>query len=102
MQGEDGKAQPVSIMTIEVTPRDAEKLTLASTQGRLRLVLRSSLNPEEVLTKGETIKSVLNSYREPVRNRAPRSKKHSVEVLRGSSSSTVKFYSTAEKYRRRK
>ncbi len=102
MQGEDGKAQPVSIMTLEVTPREAEKLTLASTQGRLRLVLRSSLNPDEVLTKGETVQSVLNSYREPARKKAPRPKKHTVEVLRGSSSSTVKFYSTAEKYRRRK
>jgi len=103
MQGEDGKAQPVSIMTLEVNPQEAEKLTLASTQGRLRLVLRSSLNPDEVLTKGETARSVLDSYREKTaRKRGPQTKKHTVEVLKGSSSSTMKFYSTADKYRRGK
>ncbi len=89
-QGEDGKAQPVSIMTLEVTPQEAEKLTLASTRGRLRLVLRSSLNPDEILTKGATAKSLLNSYQLKSKKRSSK-KKHSVEVIKGSSTSKQKF-----------
>lgn len=90
-QGEDGKAQPVSIMTLEVTPQEAEKLTLASTRGRLRLVLRSSRNPDEVLTKGATAKSLLNSYQLPKKKRSSGKKKHTVEVIKGSSTSKQKF-----------
>ena len=89
-QGEDGKAQPVSNMTLEVTPQEAEKLTLASTRGRLRLVLRSSLNPDEILTKGATAKSLLNSYQLKSKKRSSK-KKHSVEVIKGSSTSKQKF-----------
>jgi len=90
-QGEDGKAQPVSIMTLEVTPQEAEKLTLASTRGRLRLVLRSSLNPDEILTKGATAKSLLNSYQLKSKKRSSKKKKHSVEVIKGSSTSKQNF-----------
>ncbi len=91
MQGEDGKAQPVSIMTLEVTPQEAEKLTLASTRGRLRLVLRSSLNPDEVLTKGATAESLLKSYQLPAKRRATTKKKHTVEVIKGSVTSKQRF-----------
>jgi len=87
---EGGKAQPVSIMTLEVTPQEAEKLTLASTQGRLRLVLRSSLNPVKVLTRGATAKSLLDSYQLPSK-RAAKKKKHTVEVIKGSVTSKQKF-----------
>lgn len=90
-QGEDGKAQPVSIMTLEVTPQEAEKLTLASTRGRLRLVLRSSRNSQEVLTQGATAKSVLNSYQLKSKKGSSHKKKHSVEVIKGSSSSKKNF-----------
>lgn len=90
-QGEDGKAQPVSIMTLEVTPQEAEKLTLASTRGRLRLVLRSSRNPDEVLTQGATAKSLLNSYQLKSKKRSSSKKKHSVEVIKGSTTSKQKF-----------
>lgn len=60
-----GKAQqprPVKVITLEVTPQEAEKLALASTLGRIRLALRNHLASEPVLTKGETIASVLDSY----------------------------------------
>ncbi len=93
MQGEDGKAQPVSIMTLEVTPQESEKLTLASTRGQLRLVLRSSLNPDEVLTKGATAESLLKSYQLPTkrRRRTTKKKKHTVEVIKGSVTSKQRF-----------
>lgn len=93
MQGEDGKAQPVSIMTLEVTPQESEKLTLASTRGQLRLVLRSSLNPDEVLTKGATAESLLKSYQLPTKRRTTKTKKkkHTVEVIKGSVTSKQRF-----------
>lgn len=91
MEGEDGKAKPVSIMTLEVTPQGAEKLTLASTRGRLRLVLRSSLNSDEILTTGATAQSVLDSYQLPSKKRAAKKKKHTVEVIKGSTTSNQKF-----------
>ena len=87
IQGEEGKAKPVSIMTLEVTPQEAEKLTFASIRGRLRLVLRSSLNPEKVLTKGETYQSVLRSYRLKSGRASPKPKKRIVEVIKGSTTS---------------
>ncbi|RMH06224.1 MAG: Flp pilus assembly protein CpaB [Nitrospirae bacterium] len=90
-QGEDGQAQPVSIMTLEVTPEEAEKLALASTRGRLRLALRSSQNPEKVLTRGATAYSLLGSYRPSRKSRAHSAKKHVVEVIKGSSATKQKF-----------
>ena len=60
-----GKAQqalPVKVITLEVTPQEAEKLALASTHGRIRLALRNHLASQAVLTKGETIASLLASY----------------------------------------
>ena len=53
----------VQVITVEVDVEEAEKLALASTQGRLRLALRNPLNAERVLTKGANVGSLLSSYR---------------------------------------
>lgn len=60
--GREQKPSPVKVITLEVTPQEAEKLALASTQGKIRLALRNHLGSEPVLTKGETISSLLASY----------------------------------------
>ncbi len=51
---EGGEAVPVSVVTLEVTPEDAEKLALAATKGKIRLALRSSRDSgkKDVKTKG--------------------------------------------------
>ncbi len=60
--GKDEAAMPVSVITLEVTPAEAEKLAFAATRGKFRLALRSPLTKEEALTPGATIETLLSSY----------------------------------------
>lgn len=50
---EDGTPVTVSVVTVLVTPEEAEKLALASSQGELRLALRNTMDMESVETAGE-------------------------------------------------
>jgi pilus assembly protein CpaB len=59
----DQEAKPVQVITLEVDVEEAEKLALASTQGKLRLALRNPLNADPVLTRGATVGTLLSSYR---------------------------------------
>ena len=68
-EGEKGKSSPVDVITLELTPEEAEKLALAMTEGRIQLALRSDTDTNDVLTRGTTVKDLLSSYRpgaEPV------------------------------------
>ena len=58
-KGKDEEAKQVQVITLEVDAEEAEKLALASTQGRLRLALRNPLNSERVLTKGANVGALL-------------------------------------------
>ncbi len=89
--GEEPKA--VKVITFEVSLEEAEKLALASTEGKLRLALRSPLNTEVELTQGATSKHLLSSYRKAVR-RTPakkRAARETVELIHGSKRNYVKF-----------
>lgn len=48
----EGKPQTVAVITLLVTPEDAEKLTLAASEGRIQLALRNTLDLGEVETRG--------------------------------------------------
>ena len=48
----DGKAQTVTVITLLVSPDDAELLALASKEGRLQLALRNTLDTLAVATSG--------------------------------------------------
>jgi len=61
-KGKEEKQSPVDVVTLEVTPEEAEKLALAATEGKILLVLRNFSDTEEVLTKGMTIPVLLASY----------------------------------------
>lgn len=52
---EDDEGEPIvsSVVTVLVTPTQAEKLTLADTQGTLRMALRNTLDLESYETEGE-------------------------------------------------
>jgi len=52
-QTEDGKPITVNVMTVLVTPEEAEKLALAAAEGQIRMVLRNTLDLESVVTDGE-------------------------------------------------
>lgn len=84
---QEGEAAPVDVYTLEVTPEDGERLSLASTQGKLQFALRNPMDMEMVLTRGATIPDTLASFSIPVDKKtasAPRtspSAVHESEVL---------------------
>ena len=48
----DGEPQTVPVVTLLVTPEDAEKLTLSTSKGRIQLALRNTLDMDSVTTPG--------------------------------------------------
>jgi pilus assembly protein CpaB len=62
MKGKEEKPFPAEVITLEVSPEEAEKLALAAAEGRLQLALRNFTDTEDILTKGTTIPALLSSY----------------------------------------
>jgi pilus assembly protein CpaB len=61
-KGFEEKSSPTDVITLEVTPGEAEKLALAVTEGRLQLSLRNFSDTENVVTQGTTLSTLLGSY----------------------------------------
>ncbi|HEY7461949.1 MAG TPA: Flp pilus assembly protein CpaB [Gemmatimonadota bacterium] len=55
----EGKPKTVTVITLLVSPEDAEKLTLAATQGQIQLALRNTLDEDSVATPGSNIKTLV-------------------------------------------
>jgi pilus assembly protein CpaB len=107
VENREGKAVVVPTVTMDVTPEDAEKLAIASTQGRLQLVLRRFEDKSVVKTMGATVTKVISGAtvrEEPkagkkahvIEAREEKVKKPveeftSVEVWRGSKKAIEKF-----------
>jgi pilus assembly protein CpaB len=60
-KNEKGEPMPVDVYTMEVTPRQAEKVALAASQGRLNFALRNTTDSDDLWTKGVTIPQLLAS-----------------------------------------
>ena len=60
-KGED-ELVPVKVITLEVTIEEAEKLAMAENGGKLRLALRSPLNPDIKKTTGADFKALMKSH----------------------------------------
>ncbi len=90
MQKNDrGEALPVDVYTLEVTPEDGEKLTLAANEGKLQFALRSIIDAETILTSGATVGDTLDSY---ARNSGkPEEKPFMMEIVRGKEREIVRF-----------
>jgi pilus assembly protein CpaB len=88
--GAEKDPKPVQVMTLEVDIEEAEKLALASTQGKLRLALRNPLNAEKVLTKGASVSTLLSSHRPKEKRRAAEPEVR-VEVIKGGDRKQMKF-----------
>jgi pilus assembly protein CpaB len=56
------KAVPVDVITLEVTPEEAEQLTLAASSGKIQLALRNLKDGETVRTSGSTVVTLLDSF----------------------------------------
>ena len=55
----DGRPQPVGVLTVLVTPEQAESLALASNQGKIQLALRNTLDTLHIKTDGARANSLL-------------------------------------------
>lgn len=88
----DEEPKPVQVITVEVDVVEAEKLALASNQGRLRLALRNPINTEPTLTSGATVGSLLSSYR-PKKDKAEVEPDiaYKVDVITGNQRKEIKF-----------
>ena len=51
-QAKDGKAQPSTVVTLAVSPSDAERVALASSEGKISLALRNPLDVTPTETAG--------------------------------------------------
>src|SRR4030043_1063837 len=61
-RGLEEKSSPTDVITLEVTPEEAEKLALAGTEGRLQLALRNFSDTENVVTRGTTVSTLIGPY----------------------------------------
>ena len=103
----EGKPQTVSVVTVLVTPDEAEKLTVANAQGQFQLALRNPLDLEESKTGGVHLTQLLKgggpilAAARPT-GKAPRKVDappppppaqpvFNVEVIKGDQRSNVKF-----------
>jgi pilus assembly protein CpaB len=106
IKGKGEKPSDVDVITIEVTPEEAEKVALAASEGKVQLTLRNFGDTEDVITKGTTIPTLLASYsqslvKETKANVARVAAKRvahtekpaifTIELIQGSKSSEVKF-----------
>lgn len=64
-KGKEQQPAAVDVITLEVTPEEAEKLSLSAIQGKIQLALRGLTDTEDVLTKGTSIPALLASYSGP-------------------------------------
>jgi pilus assembly protein CpaB len=96
----DGKPQPVDVYTLEVDPEQAERLALASAEGKLQFALRNMMDTETVLTKGATVAQTLRSLRgldptpPPAKVRewsTPTKRSFTVETIKGDKVGNQKF-----------
>jgi pilus assembly protein CpaB len=67
----EGTPQTVTVITLLVSPEQAEELTLAATEGRIHLALRNTLDMAEVETDGVKAGQLVKTV-EPVQAAAPR------------------------------
>lgn len=81
-QAKSGDAEVVDVVTLEVDPEQAEKLTYASHEGRLQLALRNPTDNEKVKTASIGAGDLFGK-RKVARSRTAR-KTTSVQVIKGS------------------
>jgi pilus assembly protein CpaB len=98
----DGKPSTVAEVTLLVTPDDAEKVVLASSQGSVHFVLRNGSDhdhkddsPATLAEFGKAMKqhpvAVASASPEPRHIQAPRPAAYIIEVIRGDKHSTESF-----------
>ena len=87
-ESRNGEPELVSVVTLEVSPEDAEKLIYGAHEGRLQLALRSPADRDLVKTASIGVVDLLSVRRKA---RARRASGPSVEVLTGTQRSVKQF-----------
>jgi pilus assembly protein CpaB len=94
-ESKEGEPMLVQVVTLETSPKDAEKLTFASHNGKLQLALRNPSDREIVETRAVAVADLVNDYRPAPRiasrPAAPRRAGPAVEVIKGSQVSVQSF-----------
>jgi pilus assembly protein CpaB len=110
-QDREGKPQTVPVITLLVSPQDANALTMASTQGRIQLALRNTLDskkvdPPPVLqaflfggmpTPPPQVMKIAHVAAGPKPLPPPPPEAYNVEVIRGDKKEETKFQSNPSK-----
>ena len=96
IEQKDGKPQVARSITVEVTPEESEKLSLATQEGQIVLALRGTGDDTDAKTAGSNKRDLL-AVAAPVRKGGSRPvvaqapEKYRVEVLHGSDRKVVEF-----------
>lgn len=96
VEQKEGKPQLARSITLEVTPEEAEKLSLASQEGQIVLALRPTGDDREAKTIGSNKRDLLAVSAAPRRASAPSTRpvppdKYQVEVIQGNNRKVVEF-----------
>ena len=98
-QDKEGKPLAVPVITLLVSPEQAETLALASQQGRIQLALRNALDTASITTRGTRVSALMGNVAPapgrrrsaPARTGPPVPTPTTVEVYRGGQRSLEKF-----------
>ncbi|MGO9275884.1 MAG: Flp pilus assembly protein CpaB [Terriglobia bacterium] len=100
-QDKEGKPQAVSVVTLLVTPEQANKLTMASNNGRIHLALRNTIDSKLTEPPPVYMSSLLGARPQPAPTAKPKVKKVApppapppplvIEVIRGEKRDTATF-----------
>ena len=64
-QAKDGEPQPATVVTLAVTPSDAERIALAASEGKISLALRNPLDVEPTQTAGVGVTALMRGGETP-------------------------------------
>lgn len=90
-KGEDKETSSVDVYTLEMEPKDAEKLALAATRGTLHFALRNPADTESIKTKGTNVPDTLSSLTPPPPKSRAAKPETKVEVISGTNRQTMRF-----------
>jgi pilus assembly protein CpaB len=97
---EQGEPILVNVVTLMVDPEQAERLSLATSQGRIQLALRNMLDVDDATTRGIRVSGLLDRtpqtgravVRRPTRSNPVRPRESAlVEVIKGGEKSVERF-----------
>jgi pilus assembly protein CpaB len=97
VEQKEGKPQVARSITLEVSPEESEKLSLASQEGQIVLALRATGDDREAQTVGSNKRDLLSVAMAPKkttsasRPAAPAPDKYKVEVIQGNNRKVVEF-----------